>query len=114
MSEQYIPKQGDLVWANFDPSRGKEIKKRRPALVISNNDYQIATGLAIVLPITTSIKTWSSRYTLTDYAIEGQINTNQSYSFDFKNRQFEFIEQIKPIDFYQVAQMYLQNFTFGI
>lgn len=32
MSEErnYIPKKGDIVWIDFDPSTGKEIQKRRP------------------------------------------------------------------------------------
>ncbi|WP_154064494.1 type II toxin-antitoxin system PemK/MazF family toxin, partial [Enterococcus faecalis] len=29
------PKQKDIVWIDFDPSKGKEIRKRRPALVVS-------------------------------------------------------------------------------
>ncbi|HFS4778978.1 type II toxin-antitoxin system PemK/MazF family toxin, partial [Enterococcus faecium] len=36
MSEEriYIPKKGDIVWIDFDPSVGKEIQKRRPGLVV--------------------------------------------------------------------------------
>lgn len=26
--EKYIPKKGDIVWIDFDPSAGKEIQKR--------------------------------------------------------------------------------------
>ena len=31
----YIPQRGDIVRINFNPQKGFEIKKRRPALVLS-------------------------------------------------------------------------------
>lgn len=31
----YIPRQRDFVFINFDPSLGSEIKKRRPAVVVT-------------------------------------------------------------------------------
>ncbi|WP_366522824.1 type II toxin-antitoxin system PemK/MazF family toxin [uncultured Planococcus sp.] len=34
-----MPAQGDLVYLNFDPSTGMEIQKRRPAIVLSNTEY---------------------------------------------------------------------------
>ena len=37
----YIPKKGDIVWINFDPSAGKEIQKQRPGLVISRTDFNL-------------------------------------------------------------------------
>ena len=30
----YIPKRGDIVWIQFNPQKGKEIQKTRPALVV--------------------------------------------------------------------------------
>ncbi|EQB4806945.1 type II toxin-antitoxin system PemK/MazF family toxin, partial [Enterococcus faecalis] len=33
--KKYIPKKGDIVWIDFDPSAEKEIQKRRPGLVVS-------------------------------------------------------------------------------
>jgi len=32
-----MKKRGQIWWANFDPSIGQEIKKQRPAVIISNN-----------------------------------------------------------------------------
>ena len=47
----YIPEQGDIVLLNFDPQTGHEQKGRRPALVISNLEYNLFTKAAIVCPI---------------------------------------------------------------
>ncbi|MCO6477591.1 MAG: type II toxin-antitoxin system PemK/MazF family toxin [Phaeodactylibacter sp.] len=32
-----MKRRGELWWVNFDPSVGQEVKKRRPAVVISND-----------------------------------------------------------------------------
>lgn len=51
----YIPQRGDIVALDFDPSAGKEIQKRRPALVISV-DAMNQLGQACVIPITSTEK----------------------------------------------------------
>jgi len=33
MSQQYIPQRNDIVWLDFEPVKGKEIGKYRPAFV---------------------------------------------------------------------------------
>lgn len=49
------PRQGEVWWADLDPTRGSEIRKRRPALVLSNDVLNAGSlGLAIVAPITTT------------------------------------------------------------
>ena len=53
----YKAKQGDVVWLDFDPSEGHEIRKRCPAVVLSSNAYNRATGFVIVAPITSTIRT---------------------------------------------------------
>jgi len=45
-------KPGDIYQIDFDPSLGHEIKKRRPALVISDEKYNLRTNMPVVLPIT--------------------------------------------------------------
>lgn len=32
-----MKKRGEIWWVNFDPSIGQEVKKKRPAIIISNN-----------------------------------------------------------------------------
>jgi mRNA interferase MazF len=32
-----MKKRGEVWWINFDPSIGQEIKKKRPAIIVSNN-----------------------------------------------------------------------------
>jgi mRNA-degrading endonuclease toxin of MazEF toxin-antitoxin module len=55
----YVPDQGDIVWLDFNLSSGKEIMKRRPTFVISRKAFNNHTGLAIVAPITSTIRNTS-------------------------------------------------------
>ena len=45
-------RRGDLIWTDFDPSRGRKQAGRRPALVVSAAGFSANTGFAVVCPIT--------------------------------------------------------------
>jgi len=45
-------KCGEVYWVNLDPTFGTEIKKTRPALVISPNDLNEALPRVIIAPLT--------------------------------------------------------------
>lgn len=52
----YIPKRGEIVWLTFTPQAGREQSGRRPALIVSPNEYNATVGLALACPITSKIK----------------------------------------------------------
>jgi mRNA interferase MazF len=45
-------KRGEVYWVNLDPTVGTEIKKTRPALVISPDDMNEVLPRVIVAPLT--------------------------------------------------------------
>jgi mRNA interferase MazF len=51
----YHPDRGDLIELNFFPSTGREIDKRRPAIVLTPGTYNRRTGLCIVVPTSSDI-----------------------------------------------------------
>jgi mRNA-degrading endonuclease toxin of MazEF toxin-antitoxin module len=51
----YHPDRGDLIEMNFQPASGREIDKRRPAIVISDASYNRAVGLCIAVPLSTDL-----------------------------------------------------------
>jgi len=46
--------RGDVYWVNLDPTVGTEIKKTRPALVVSPDDMNAALPRVILAPITSA------------------------------------------------------------
>jgi mRNA interferase MazF len=48
----YQPDRADFVYLDFTPQAGTEQAGRRPALVLSPKNFNTATGLAVVCPIT--------------------------------------------------------------
>jgi mRNA interferase MazF len=49
------PKRGEIWWVNFDPSTGSEIKKLRPAIIVSNDSANKYLDRYQVIPLTSSI-----------------------------------------------------------
>jgi mRNA-degrading endonuclease toxin of MazEF toxin-antitoxin module len=50
--------RGDVFWVNLDPTIGAEIKKTRPALVISPDDLNHALPRVIIAPLTSKGQAW--------------------------------------------------------
>ena len=47
-------KRGDVYWVNLDPTVGSEIKKVRPAVVVSPDDMNLKLARVIVAPLTSA------------------------------------------------------------
>lgn len=87
---RYAPKQGDIVWLEFDPQKGKEIQKTRPALTISPHAYNLKTGLGLFMPITSKIKGYPFEVPIKKGEIQGAILCDQIRSLDWKARKARF------------------------
>lgn len=102
----YIPEKGDIVAINFYPSTGTEMNKRRPGVVVSKYSFNKGTRFAVVCPITTKIRNYSSRYTIpSSLSTQGQIETAQLRSFDYIKRNIKFIEKLPTKDVMQLEQL---------
>lgn len=100
----YIPDRGDIVWLDFDPQKGKEISKTRPALVISPLKYNKKTGLAIFMPITSQVKNYPFEIEVNENDIRGAILCDQIRSFDWCLRR---AKKITTLDKNKIQQALL-------
>ncbi|MBA3886744.1 MAG: type II toxin-antitoxin system PemK/MazF family toxin [Acidobacteria bacterium] len=50
------PRRGDVFWVNLDPVVGTEIRKTRPAVIVSNDSCNRHGTRVVVLPITSQIE----------------------------------------------------------
>jgi mRNA interferase MazF len=87
----YIPDRNDIIWLDFEPTKGKEVGKYRPALVLSSKQYNQQTGLLICCPISTSI-----RGTVTEVAVDNLdkpsvVASSLIQTLSWKDRKASFI-----------------------
>lgn len=59
-------KRYQIFWVNLDPTVGREIKKTRPAVIVSPDAMNKWSDMVIVCPITSSLHpTWRTRVQIT-------------------------------------------------
>lgn len=112
-SINYVPKQMDIISIDFNPSAGREIRKRRPAIVVSSTEYNTFTGFVAVCPITNGAKNLKKMNLLVqvhEIEVTGYVNPLQMHTFDFCKRNAEFICQMNSVDFFKVKQRYMMIF----
>lgn len=51
----YHPERGDLIELTFNPAAGREIDKRRPAIVLSPLAYNRKSGLCLAVPLSSDL-----------------------------------------------------------
>lgn len=49
------PRRGDVYWVALDPVLGSEIRKTRPAVVMSNDSCNRYGSRVVVLPVTSNV-----------------------------------------------------------
>lgn len=87
-----VLKRGDLVWLDFDPQAGHEQAGRRPAIILSEADFNDVTGSAVACPITIKAKDYPFEVALPDdLPISGVVLTDQFKSLDVKRRRIKVV-----------------------
>ena len=49
-------RRGDVYWVNLDPVVGSEIRKKRPAVIVSNDSCNRYGTRVVVLPVTSNVE----------------------------------------------------------
>lgn len=86
-------KQGAIIKVNFDPTKGREQRGWRPAMVVSNESFVRYTGLYKVVPISSKYKTFPLHVDLPkELKVHGQVLTQHERTLDLSWRNFEYVE----------------------
>ena len=56
MTQPERPRRGDVFWVNLDPTIGTEVKKTRPAVILSNDAQNRAGQRVLAAPVTSSVR----------------------------------------------------------
>jgi len=82
-----IFEQGDIIEVDFDPTLGHEPKKRRPALVVSSSEFNSATSMTIVCPITSRMSGFFLHEPLPKgIKVQGEVVMEQARALDVHAR----------------------------
>ena len=91
-SGDYIPVRGDVVEINLDPQKGSEIRKRRPAVVVSSWNFNLRQNIAVVCPITRTVRGIGFEVPIPDgLPVNGVIRVDQVKSLDWHAREAKYL-----------------------
>lgn len=84
---RFVPERGEIVWLDFEPTRGKETGKLRPALVLSSSAYNGKTGLLICCPVSTSIRGSATEVPVTALDQDCVVVSSMVHTLDWRERK---------------------------
>ena len=90
-------KQYDVYRVSLDPTRGNDIKKTRPCLVISPNEANAHLNTVLIAPITSTIRRFPMRMEIVLKKKKGQVALDQIRCMD-KLRISNKIAGLSPSD----------------
>ena len=102
----YIPRQGDICYVDFAPTKGHEQTGLRPALVISKSKFNKYTNMVVVCPITSNTKKFITHYELVDTRkVKGSVLCEHIRSIDFNARKLSFVEKVKKDELEEIIDI---------
>ncbi len=99
----------EIYIVSLDPTRGSEIKKTRPCVVISPDEMNHNINTAIIAPMTSSIRKYPTRVPVEFQGKKGQIVLDQIRTVD-KTRLIKKIGRLKKSTYEKVASILQEMF----
>lgn len=93
-----VPRRGDILHLSLDPTLGRELKGARPVLVLSADDFNKASGLLLVAPISqgataSRLNGFSVTLMGSGTRTQGIVLCDQTRTIDARARNFKSIER---------------------
>lgn len=88
----YVPARGDFVRVVPDPRVGREQSGERPALVLSDHEFNHVTGYIFVAPATSNGRGWPFEVPIPPGGrVEGVLLADQTKSIDYVARHVRYL-----------------------
>lgn len=101
----------DEVWlVNLDPTRGGEIQKTRPCLIVSPNEMNRNLRTIIVAPMTTTLRPYPTRVAIQFQTKSGQVALDQIRSVD-RQRLVRKLGRVSAGTAEQTSESLIEMFT---
>jgi len=101
----------DEIWViALDPSRGSEIKKTRPCLVVSPDEMNEPLQTVVVAPMTTTLRNYPTRVDVIFGGKKGQVALDQLRAVD-RQRLARKLGNINPKTAREVSAVLVEMFV---
>ena len=99
-----FPEQGFVYWYDPEPTRGSEMRKVRPCIIVSPNIMNSRLHTVIVVPLTTNTRPLPFRFTISLQGQKSSVACDQIRVAD-KSRLKSHIAELKPGDKSKLFEM---------
>jgi len=103
-------KRFDIYLVNLDPTVGNEIKKTRPAVIISPDEMNRNISTVIIAPMTTKGRSYPTRIPTTFQQKEGQVILDQIRTVD-KSRLVKKIGKVNKVTSNKILSLLIEMFS---
>jgi len=104
-----LPRLDEAWLVSLDPTRGSEIKKTRPCLIVSPNEMNQHLRTVIVAPMTTAARPYPTRVGLTFQGKSGQVALDQIRAVD-RDRLVQRLGTVSPKTAQTVSAVLVEMF----
>jgi mRNA interferase MazF len=78
----HLPRRGAVYWVNLDPTRGSEIQKTRPCVVVSPDELNAHLRTVLIAPVTSGGRAYPWRVECRVQQKRGRIALDQLRTVD--------------------------------
>lgn len=98
-----------VYWIDLDPTKGSEIKKIRPCIVVSPDELNRHLNTVIIVPLTSTIRNYPFRVRCLVADREGQAAIDQLKTVD-KSRIGKYISSLRKSEIQEIKEVLRQMF----
>lgn len=107
MQDSFDLRYGDIILIEFSPTSGHEQAGKRPAIIVSGNEYNERSYMKFVAPLTTTARDFPTNIHLPqgEEEVYGDVLVDQVRSLDLANRTYKKIGHLSDQRMTQISNV---------